>query len=216
MPHFKRLLSFMIKPWMIVLYLFLVVFSFFYIDRPLAEYLISFDLRNNFYLLNLFTKLGSFAPWLVLFFGAGIYCRYVRPNRLWEERSWFLLLCVFVTSAVCGILKTMLGRARPEAWFSEQAWGFYGFHAQNSYWSLPSGHTTTIMTLAFALSVVFPRYFGRFIAIGLLVSLSRVLLVHHYLSDVLSAAFLALIEVGLLVWLLQKKSWLPLVVDRKD
>jgi len=216
MSPFNRILAFMTHPLMIMLYILLVLLSYLYIDRPLAEYLMSVDLRRNFHVLNLFTQLGSFAPWLVLFFSAALYCRYLRPNRLWEERAWFLGSCVLLSSLICGLLKTGLGRARPEAWFSEQAWGFYGFHLKSSYWSLPSGHTTTIMTLAFSLSVVFPRHVLSFISIGLLVSLSRVLLVHHYLSDILSAAYLALLEVGLLVWFAQKKSWFPLVVGKGD
>ena len=42
---------------------------------------------------------------------------------------------------------------------------------------------------------------------ALLVDFSRIMLTEHYLSDVIVASYLALIEVGLLlVWLRRKKS----------
>jgi len=86
--------------------------------------------------------------------------------------------------------------------------GFYGFKTSYDYWSFPSGHTTTIMSLAFGLSVLFPRYWVILVSSAVVVALSRVLLIQHYLSDVIVATYLALIEVTILVCFLRKKKWL--------
>lgn len=212
MSPFHRLLHIMIKPWVIALYLAFVIALFFCVDKPVAEYLNTLDLQNNFALLKILTQLGSFAAWLVLFLAGALYCRYVRRNRVWEERCWFMWSCMLLTSVICALLKTMLGRARPEAWFADHAWGFYGFQMKSGYWSFPSGHTSTIMTLAFGLSILFPKHVRSFILIGLLVAVSRVLLVQHYLSDVMIAAYLSLLEVGFLCWLARKKAWFPRVL----
>ena len=113
---------------------------------------------------------------------------------------WFLWLCVLVPSLVCLVLKVLLGRARPDLLFNEHLYGFFGLKTHAPYWSFPSGHTTTVMGFVFGLSVLFPRKCYLFILAGSIVVLSRILLTHHYLSDVMAASYLALLEVGLLFW----------------
>jgi membrane-associated phospholipid phosphatase len=41
----------------------------------------------------------------------------------------------------------------------------------------------------------------------LLVVLSRIMLTHHYLSDVMAASYIALFEIALLLYWLHKKSF---------
>ena len=137
-----------------------------------------------------------------------LWFRYIKVNPLWEARFWFLFICVAIVSSACGILKVSLGRARPSMWLEQKAFGFYGWHMDAPFMSFPSGHTSIIMSLAFALSILFPRYGVPVMLAGFVVALSRVLLVHHYLSDVLTASYLALIGVGIILAYLQKKSWL--------
>nr|WP_232220646.1 hypothetical protein [Legionella tunisiensis] len=64
------------------------------------------------------------------------------------------------------------------------------------------------MGAALGLSILFPRYFYAFILAGLTIAFSRVFLTHHYLSDVLTASYLTLLEVGILLCILRRKSWL--------
>ena len=46
-----------------------------------------------------------------------------------------------------------------------------------------------------------------FIFPGLLVVLSRIMLTHHYLSDVMAASYIALLEIALLLYWLRKKAF---------
>lgn len=196
----------MTKPWVVFLVLASIVFSFFYVDQWIAQTVYGFHFKKITVLMKLITMLGVGALYSVGLVVAALYCRYRSHNKCFEIRLWILWLCVVVPNFICLILKTTLGRARPELLFSDNLYGFYGYHTSASYWSFPSGHTTTIMGFVFGLCALFPKHCVVFILTGLLVAVSRVFLIQHYLSDVLTASYLALIEVGLLYSWLKPKS----------
>jgi membrane-associated phospholipid phosphatase len=208
LTRFECLFALMIKPWVVVCYVGLIVLSFFYLDRPIALYFHDLDPRTAVPFLNWFTQMGLGALYLVPLLLIALYFRYIHPNRDWEIRAWFLWLCVLVPSLLCLVLKITLGRARPDLLFSDQLYGFYGFQFHAPFWSFPSGHTTTIMGFVFGLCVVFSRYFYAFILFGLLAISSRIMLTHHYFSDVLAASFLSLLAVGLVTWCFIHKNLL--------
>lgn len=210
MRQFQRLFIIMTKPQVAILYLGLVIGLVLYLDKPLSTYIFDADLRKHFPILSYITKAGVGVLYFPVFFGLAIFFRYIRKNPLWEARSWFLFLCITVPTAICVLLKIVLGRARPNLYLqsSEHFYGFYGFKTDANFWSFPSGHTTIIMGVSLGFSILFPRYFLAFILFGLSVAFSRVLLTHHYLSDVLFTIFLTLIEVACLLSLLKRKSWL--------
>lgn len=205
MSTFDNLLSFMTKPWVVIAYLFGVVFSFVFIDKPLAEYLLKLSPSRIAPWLNVFTHIGLGVIYLLGLFTAALFFRYLYKNRLLEMQAWFLWVSVLFCSSICLVLKIFLGRARPDMWFGWHIYGFHGFHTDSIYWSFPSGHTATIMSVVFGLAVLFPRYGIWAMLFGLLVAISRILLIQHYLSDVLMAAWIALVSVGLVRWVFQKK-----------
>ena len=207
MARLERLFAFMIKPWVVITCLAVIFLSFLYLDRPIAEYFHGVDSKTYRAIFGGLTKLGSYFLYLGPLFVLALFFRYIYPNKNWEIRTWFLWLCVLIPNMVGLVLKISMGRARPSLLFDDHLYGFYWMKLQGSFWSFPSGHTTTIMGLLFGLCVLFPRYFFGFIFMSLLVDFSRIMLTEHYLSDVIVASYLALIEVGLLlVWLRRKKS----------
>lgn len=204
----NRLFTLMSKPLSLIVSLMIIIVCFNYIDKPLAESLHAMDLKHNYRWLSWVTMAGLSGIYLVGFLLAALFFRYIRQNSTQQARMWFLWFCVLISNSICGFLKVILGRARPELWFEQHAYGFYGFHTKSTYWSFPSGHTSTIMAVAFGLCVVFPRYSYVFVITGCLIALSRILLVQHYLSDVLTAGGLVILEIGLLLWVLGRKQWL--------
>lgn len=99
------------------------------------------------------------------------------------------------TVAVAGVLdqalKNISCRARPTApgagaFFS----AFPCFPAQYAYASFPSGHATTAFAAALLLALWYPRAAGAWVAVAVLVGLSRVVLGSHFPSDVLAGALL--------------------------
>lgn len=205
---FERLLRVMTNPWMAISYSVLVILSFFYLDQPIAYYFHAIDLKHNFSILNWFTHLGSNTLWIALLFLLALFFRYIKRNKTYEMRMWFLWVCVLLPNMICTLLKITLGRARPELLFSDHMYGFYGLQTQKLFWSLPSGHTSTVTGLVFGLMVLFPRYTYAFILAGCALIGSRIVLTHHFLSDVLVAAYLTLLEIGVIVWWLYRKQYL--------
>lgn len=203
--------SFFCKPAVVFAGAILVTLSFLFVDKPLAIFLHNIDLRTNLSFLNIFTKLGIGLIYLLLSAATALFFRYIQPNKAWEERAWFIFLCVLIPSMICGGLKVILGRARPSMWFEGHYFGFYGLQTKAPFWSFPSGHTTTIMAVAVGLGFLFPRAACSLLTAGFLVAMSRILLTHHYLSDVLFASYLVFLEITLLLAILQHYSWLPAV-----
>lgn len=208
MTPFNRLFSVAVKPWFIAGYAALVTLAFLLIDKPLAVYLKGLELGRRLFWLVWITNLGLGGTYFIALLFLALFFRFVMRNPASESAAWFLWLCVTISSGICLGLKIMLGRARPDLWFQDQLYGFYGLHWHAPYWSLPSGHTTTVMAFVFAAGILFPRYAYALMAAGIVIAMSRILLVHHYLSDVLVAGYLAFIEVGLIDFVLRRRRWL--------
>jgi membrane-associated phospholipid phosphatase len=208
MTQFEKTVHFMKKPWVIILYAILVVLVYIFSDKAIATYFHQLDLRTNIHALNILTAFGKWAAYVVLFFAAGLYFRYIRVNSVYESRSWFLLGCVLAANLVCLVAKIILGRARPDLLFASNEFGFYWFKLKSVYWSFPSGHTITVVSLAAGLGVLFPRYFYAILAVALLIVASRVLLYYHYLSDVMAGFYVSILVVGLFTQYLKKNKCL--------
>lgn len=207
MTQFEKLFSCMKKSWVIAPYVALVILAYYYVDKPLATCFYQLDLRTHMQVLKLFTALGKWIAYVLLFLVAALYFRYLRVNAIYEARSWFLLSCVFFANLCCFVLKIILSRARPELLFLNNEFGFYWFQLSSNYWSFPSGHTITVVSLACGLGVLFPRYFYSVLLVALLVALTRIMLYYHYLSDVLSGFYISVLIVGFLTQLLKKNNW---------
>jgi len=206
MNKFEKLFYNITRSFYVVFCCALIGFSYLYLDKPLMVYFHEVHQVMPMSFLKLFTRLGTGWFYLLLLAVLAMSFRFVFHNSVWEKRAWFLLLCVFIPTLICLIMKICIGRARPELWFSDHISGFYGPSMSPSYWSLPSGHTTTIMGLMFGLCALFPRYCVAFILFGLLVVSSRILLLEHHLSDVLFTTYLTLIEVGILDYWYKNKQ----------
>lgn len=208
MSPFDRLLKIMLQPWVALSYIGFVVLSFLYFDKPVAYFFHGLGLKAKIPLLSAVTMVGVGIVYIIGFFLMALFFRFIHRNKEYETRSWFLWLCVLVPNLICLVLKMLHGRARPELLFDSQLYGFYGLHVTRAFWSFPSGHTTTIMGLVFGLCIVFPRHCLAFLLSGFFLILTRVILTQHYLSDVMTTAYITLVEVGLLLLVLRHKAWL--------
>ena len=208
MTQFEKTFNLMKKPWIIISYAILVCLTYIFLDRPIATYFHQLDLRTNIHALSVLTAFGQWIIYLVLFFCAALYFRFIKANSLNEARSWYLLSCVLAANVVCVVIKVALSRARPDLLFASNEFGFYWFKMKGAYWSFPSGHTTTIVSVAAAWGVLFPRHFYALLTLALLVAASRVLLYYHYVSDVMTGFYLSLLTVGFFTHYLKKNHWL--------
>jgi undecaprenyl-diphosphatase len=105
-------------------------------------------------------------------------------------------LYFFAVQAVSGILsqvaKHLVGRARPKLIDTLGPQHFDLFSVKAVLASFPSGHTTSVIAAAAALSFFMPRRAVLFFALALPVAASRLIIGAHYPSDVLGGVFLGL------------------------
>lgn len=191
----KTILKF-IQPWVVGLVIVVYGIIFLWVDKPLAIYLHQLNLGEHFPWLYRITNWGDKSRALIFLLLVPLFFRYVWVIKRYEYKAWFVWLSVAFTGAVSLVLKLMLGRARPYLLFNDSLYGFYGFHVDKFYWSLPSGHVATIMAMMFSLMILFPRLRWVFGIFGMIVMATRVLLTYHFLSDVLLTAYMTWFCVG--------------------
>lgn len=181
--------SLYLKPVFISSWILLIILSYFYIDQPLAIYL-------NHFFPSFVYKIGHFVTLLgtgsVNFLIAGIFLAagFAFKSRKLIYFALFLLIALLTAALVCDILKITLGRARPSQLFIHGYYGFYFMKFKSAMWSFPSGHAVLISTTATAISLRWPRYQTISILMVLIIAASRIILEHHYLSDVLTGVLL--------------------------
>ncbi len=204
MTPFNQFFKNMTKPWVPVSYVLLMVIFFLYLDAPIALFFHQIELGYIQPLSECVTYLGKAKPLMAFLFLLMLFFRYIVHWKQCEMRALFLWLCTFFPSVIVLGLKIIFGRARPELLFQDGIYGFHWLQYSRPFWSFPSGHTATLMGCVFGLCIIWPRYRWMFLCVGFLVMLSRVILLQHYLTDVLVSAYLALIEVWILQFVLNR------------
>ena len=110
-------------------------------------------------------------------------------------REWILplWLSIIATSVVTVVIKVMISRPRPfeSLTFPLIPGAHYTFGAWNT--AFPSLHTAAVFSLVPILDKEFPKIKWFWIILAVLVSLSRVYMGVHYLSDVIAGAFIGII-----------------------
>lgn len=103
-------------------------------------------------------------------------------------RVGFLFLAIGVPGLFVAIVKRMIGRARPLATGHIDPFVFAPFIWRADYASLPSGHATTAFSVLVAFGTLWPRGRTVLLLYALAISVSRVMVMAHYPSDVLAGA----------------------------
>jgi undecaprenyl-diphosphatase len=104
----------------------------------------------------------------------------------------YIFCSIAFSGIVTSIIKWFMGRWRPNVYIPEGLYGFQFFGAGYEQTSFPSGHATTICALAFALTVLFPRYRWAWGLVAILVCMSRIVIGAHYTSDVIMGAYIGI------------------------
>ena len=149
--------------------------------------------------LQRFTYLGNSEPALSLSaagtFIALLITRFAPVEwRDIAQRVMIACALVFVVVALTGVaailLKQFFGRPRPVMFLEQGVTGFHFFVLAKAprLASFPSGHATTAFALATLVWLSGWRWRGLAIVVLVAVAMSRVILLQHYLSDVLAGA----------------------------
>ncbi|MDE2030567.1 MAG: phosphatase PAP2 family protein [Alphaproteobacteria bacterium] len=180
-------------------------------DRPIALYTHVLD-KTHHGLIDFFrtyTNLGKSTWYLIVCGVVTIFAAFLsrakdmspplrRLTGYLGIRAMFVFATIALSGIVADLLKMTIGRARPIELLTQGIYGFTPFTLAGFRWnSMPSGHSTTAFALAFSLAVLFPRLRIVWLAFGLFLGLSRIMVDAHYLSDVLAGALLGWLTVRL-------------------
>jgi lipid A 4'-phosphatase len=181
-----------------------IVLSIAFVDRPVAEFFYAQG-ETLHAVFRFITRFGVSTGWLIgsalLWLGLRIASRLPRfaaladRLRAYSILALFFFLSIAVPGIVVDILKAVAGRARPKLLFGNDEYFFAWGGLRADYWSFPSGHTATAVSIAAALSIIWPRGRPIFVAFAILIAASRIIITAHYVSDVVMATFLAIVGV---------------------
>jgi membrane-associated phospholipid phosphatase len=130
--------------------------------------------------------------------GLSVFLVFRNRRRQASLSGLFMFLSVAISGLAADLLKVVFGRARPILLFEDGIYGLGGFHYEHEWTSFPSGHSATALSVAVTLSILYPRFRPLFLAGGLLIAASRVVLGQHYLSDVAAGSMLGAVTAVLL------------------
>jgi len=167
------------------------------VDRPLAHYckLHAHAIRDD---IAAVSTLGQAAWYLVPAVLVFLIARFIVGRPDIAARGMFVFLGVALAGLAADVLKILVGRSRPWVLFREGGYDFLPLGLHADYQSFPSGHAACVAAAAFTLAAVAPRYRVQLLLAALLVALTRVVMVAHYLSDVVAGAALAWLVVLIL------------------
>jgi len=135
---------------------------------------------------------------LMNFLGGGVFGVFVVPLviivglLLWRRRwaAVFFAVATIVSAGVVQVLKSVVGRPRPEDILVTADFG-----------SFPSGHSANAATMAVTLGIIFARTWVWFwgVVYTLLMMLSRTYLGAHWISDTIGGLLIG-VGVAIIVW----------------
>jgi undecaprenyl-diphosphatase len=128
--------------------------------------------------------------WLAL-----LFVIWLLGNAFWKQLALILAVAILVTAALVMAVKFTIRRQRPEG-----EWG--QMYRKTDPHSFPSGHAARAFLLAVLAVGLGPAWFGILIAVWApLVTLSRVVMGLHYVSDILAGSLVGVV-MGLVVLVL--------------
>ena len=130
---------------------------------------------------------------IVLCFGVGLsFARGPMRRLFWSltQLAAMVSLSALWAGLLVRVLKALLGRPRPTKWLEDGLYHWLPAQFQHLHVSMPSGHTATVFTMAFIVSVFLPKYRVAIIAFAALVGMGRVMTLHHWPSDIMMGAVL--------------------------
>lgn len=107
--------------------------------------------------------------------------------------AFFIFCSVLSASVFTGLLKVVIGRARPIFFEALGITGFYPFSFEWAFNSMPSGHATASFAGLVALGMLVPRAKPVTWTLAIIIGASRICVGAHWPSDVLLGAFIGMV-----------------------
>ena len=173
----------------------MVALSYFFLDLSLSSYYRKLNGSFVHHFFEYVTKGGDSLPYIIIALFGYLIFKYFRKNQEYASKFLLILESVAISGIAADLLKWIAGRYRPCKFFDDNLYGFDFFHIQFAFVSFPSGHTATAFAFAAAMAYLFPKKQWIWWVFAILVGFSRIVLIDHYLSDVIGGAFVGIASV---------------------
>jgi len=203
---------------LIIIVLLILVSLFHNIDIGLYKYFIfNKDSFQQIYIKKFFeniTVLGDSLWYLLILIFLILSIHILIKNKFFNKYknffttiqsfNYLFVLSILVSGALTQLLKHLIGRPRPNSLVEKNEYALKFLTADSGFHSFPSGHTSTIFVVALMLILLAPKlkYFFYFMATT--ISLSRVFVGAHFLTDIIGGITIAFIGFKLSKFILSR------------
>lgn len=179
---------------------FVIYFIFFHwLDIPITEWSQQTFLGTiPFMISQKISVIFATKNWIIVAVIAGVIGLFFKAKKLDLARSWlWFSSSVIVAYIACFILKVILARYRPEEFFSNNLYGFHFVSMQDNFNSSPSGHAATAFAGLYSLALILNKRICAIVLliIAILIGFSRIVMLAHYMSDVIFGSYLGVLSV---------------------
>jgi len=185
-----------LKNWKLtfILGIALMVFSYLYLDRPLALYFQDLNPSTR-QVVKLIGQIALPIPHVLLWVVVYYILRFRLKLIPMARKAILFAISINIANVITTILKNGIGRSRPEIFLSQKIYTFkmLSFPLSNLYVSFPSSHAATICALTAGLACFYPRFSSLFLLLGFLIGFCRVVIDVHYLSDVIGGMLIGVL-----------------------
>ncbi len=187
-------------------FLMFLLAGFYLFDKPIVQAVRELPLESH-YFFRFITNFGA-SHWYIVPSSLIVLVFWLMDWKKLSRRAYcqFLLIAMWASSFLfasaagglfVNLLKRMIGRARPRYLEDLGPYYFDPFAFKSAFASFPSGHSTTIGSMAFLFIVFFPKAKWSLMFFALMVGISRVVVGAHYPMDVIAGLALG----GFISWL---------------
>ena len=120
--------------------------------------------------------------------------------------SIFGFIYLFLVGLITQLLKHTLGRPRPNHTDYSDNFTLSFFSYDSAFHSFPSGHSSTIVAVVLMAILLLPSLRMFFYIFGFLISISRVVVGAHFITDVVAGAVVAIMLYKVLLSFIKKRN----------
>ncbi|WP_235603249.1 phosphatase PAP2 family protein [Piscirickettsia litoralis] len=172
--------------------LFVYGASYFWLDLPVLLFFKAHT-QNFYHLAGVISHALSPAHWLIFAVIVAIG-QFFLPKRFIRLRDCLreIALSIVIAAVIGALLKYGLARYRPIEFFQHHLYGFHFFSMKHDLNSTPSGHTLAVFAGLMPFVWYCRRAFFPVLVVGVIVMLSRLIYLDHYLADVWLGAWVGI------------------------
>ena len=211
LTNFIRLLK---NPLVVLAWSVVAIISYYFFDRAVAVFIHHLNNATLTEIARSFSFFGYGFTMLLILAVLALLAWLLQRSSM-AKCLTFAVAAIAANGIICDIIKFIVNRSRPFElfWQHKPLYGFYFFHYPLHMNSFPSGHATVITSAMMALSLAWPRWWKLFMTFALLVSLSRLLVLKHFISDIMVGMYLGAMGTVYLQILFNRyallRRWLP-------